>query len=62
VALRGLIEGLPEEDQELLRLRYVASLSFSDMATLLNRNEDAVKKTLYRLLARMHSQLESKHE
>jgi RNA polymerase sigma-70 factor (ECF subfamily) len=62
VALRGLIEGLPEEDQELLRLRYVASLSFSDMATLLNRNEDAVKKTLYRLLARMHSQLESNHE
>ncbi len=62
VALRGLIESLPEEEQELLRLRYVASLSFPDMAALLKRNEAAVKKTLYRLLARMQNQLESKHE
>jgi RNA polymerase sigma-70 factor, ECF subfamily len=62
VALRGLIEGLSEEEQELLRLRYVAGLSFSDMAALLKRNEAAVKKTLYRLLARLHNQMESKHE
>jgi RNA polymerase sigma-70 factor (ECF subfamily) len=61
-ALRSVIESLPEEEQELLRLRYVAELSFSDIAVLLKRNEDAVKKTLYRLLARMHSRMESKHE
>jgi RNA polymerase sigma-70 factor, ECF subfamily len=61
-ALRGLIESLPDNEQDLLRLRYLAGLSFSDMAVLLKRNEPAVKKTFYRLLARMHSQLESKHE
>jgi RNA polymerase sigma-70 factor (ECF subfamily) len=61
-ALRSLIESLADDEQELLRLRYMAELSFSDMAVLLKRNEPAVKKIFYRLLARMHSQLESKHE
>ena len=67
-ALRGLIAGLAQEEQELLRLRYVAVLSFADMAALTRRNEEAVKKSLYRLLARLQSALlsgsplESKHE
>jgi RNA polymerase sigma-70 factor (ECF subfamily) len=59
--LKTAIGKLPEEEQELLRLRFVADLSFAEMASLLERKEDAVKKTLYRLLARMQSQLEEPH-
>jgi len=57
-----LIRALPEEEHELIRLRYIAELSFSEIGRLLNRSEDAVKKSLYRLLARLQSQLEVSHE
>ena len=59
--LRRLIAGLADEEQELIRLRYVADLSFADMAVVLGRREDAVKKSLYRLQARMQSLLEPDH-
>ncbi len=57
-ALRQLLLQLSETDQELLRLRYVAELSFSDIAILFGKKQDAVKKGLYRLVARLQSQLE----
>jgi len=57
-ALSKLIQALPEEDRDLLRLRFLADMSFPEIAYLLHRNEDAVKKSIYRLLARLHSQLE----
>jgi RNA polymerase sigma-70 factor, ECF subfamily len=60
-ALRKLIRGLPEEEQETLRLRFVAELSFAEIAAILKRREDAVKKTVYRLLARLKSQMEDEH-
>jgi RNA polymerase sigma-70 factor (ECF subfamily) len=56
--LKRLVAALPEEERELLRLRFLAGLSFAEMGRLLQRNEDAVKKTLYRLLARLHDQVE----
>jgi RNA polymerase sigma-70 factor (ECF subfamily) len=59
VELGKLIQALPEDERELLRLRYLAELSFPEIARLLHRNEDAVKKSTYRLLARLHSQLEA---
>jgi RNA polymerase sigma-70 factor, ECF subfamily len=62
VALTRLINVLPEEELELIRLRYIAELSFSEIGHLLNRSEDAVKKSFYRLLARLQSQLEVSHE
>lgn len=61
-ALRTCIQALPEKERELLRLRYVAELSFAEMAVLLKRNHEAVKKSLYRLLARLQSQLEEKND
>jgi RNA polymerase sigma-70 factor (ECF subfamily) len=61
-ALSNLIRVLPEEDRELLRLRFLGAMSFPEMAHFLNRNEDAVKKNLYRLLARLQSQLEDSNE
>lgn len=56
-----LVHSLPEEEQELIRLRYVADLSFADMATILNKGEDAVKKALYRLQARLQRRMEEIH-
>jgi RNA polymerase sigma-70 factor, ECF subfamily len=60
--LSNLLGALEEDDRELIHLRYVAELSFREMATVLGKNEAAVKKSLYRLLARMQGQLESSHD
>jgi RNA polymerase sigma-70 factor (ECF subfamily) len=60
--LSKLIQALPEEDRELLRLRFLAAMSFPEIAHFLHRNEEAVKKSIYRLLARLHSQLEVSNE
>ena len=56
------IRALPEEEQELIRLRYVAELSFAEIAKTLHKSEDTTKKMLYRLLARLKSQMEAGHE
>ena len=61
-SLATLINALSEEEHELIRLRYIAELSFSEIGRLLHRNEAAVKKSLYRLLARLQSQLDITHE
>ena len=60
--LASLIQALPNEDQELLRLRFLGEMSFPEIARLLQHNEEAVKKKTYRLLARLHSQLEVSNE
>jgi RNA polymerase sigma-70 factor (ECF subfamily) len=56
--LLALIHKLDEEDQELIRLRFTAGLSFAQMAVILDSNENTIKKSLYRLLARLQSQME----
>jgi RNA polymerase sigma-70 factor (ECF subfamily) len=60
--LRAKLTALPEADRELLRLRFAAELSFAEMARLLGRNADAVKKGLYRLLDRLQDQMEDSHD
>ena len=60
--LRTLILSLDPADQELIRLRFVVDLPFGEMAVLLKKKEEAVKKSLYRMLARLQSQLEENHE
>ncbi len=59
--LSALISSLDQKEQELLRLRYVADLSFAEMASVLGKRQDAVKKSLYRLQARLQNQLEVKN-
>jgi RNA polymerase sigma-70 factor (ECF subfamily) len=60
--LHILIRSLPEEDQELIRLRFIAGLGYREMGVVLHRKEDAVRKSISRLLARLQSQLETNHE
>ncbi len=60
--VQSLIKELTEDEQELLRLRFIAELSFSNIARLLHKSEDAVKKSTYRLLARLKSQVEVNNE
>lgn len=56
--IRSIIDHLSDQEQDLIRLRYVADLSFAEIAELLRKREDAVKKSVYRLLARLKSQME----
>jgi len=56
--VRFLVKKLNEEEQDLIRLRYVAELSFAEIADLLGKREDAVKKSVYRLLERLKGQME----
>jgi len=60
--LKKLVQALPKEERELIRLRYAAGLSFADMAIVLHKSEDAVKKSLYRLQARLQTLLEQNHD
>jgi RNA polymerase sigma factor (sigma-70 family) len=57
--LRALVGQLDDDDRELLRLRYVVDLTFGEMADVLGKNEAAVKKATYRLLARLQGQWEA---
>jgi RNA polymerase sigma-70 factor (ECF subfamily) len=60
--LNALLGALRDDEQELIRLRYVAGLPFGEIGALLGKNEGAVKKSLYRLLARLQNQLENEHD
>lgn len=56
--LKTLIQRLNVDEQDLIQLRYVAGLSFPEMAELLGKKEDAVRKSVNRLMARLKSQME----
>jgi len=53
---------MDEQDQELLRLRFVAELNFGEIAQLINSNMEATKKRFYRLLAHLRQKLELDHD
>lgn len=57
-----MIHLLKDDEQELIRLRYTAGLPFAQIAAILDSNENTVKKSLYRVVARLQSQLEDQHE
>jgi RNA polymerase sigma-70 factor, ECF subfamily len=56
--LKGLICTLNDDEQEWIRLRFTAGLSFAEIGVLMGCREEAAKKRLYRLLARLESALE----
>lgn len=55
--LSQVISRLEPEEKDLLRLRYSAGLSFVEMAHILGKKEDAVKKAVYRLLERLEAEV-----
>ncbi len=55
------ISALSEDEQELIRLRFVAGLGFAEIGGVLKRSEGAVKKALYRLLDQLGEQMEDDH-
>jgi RNA polymerase sigma-70 factor (ECF subfamily) len=57
----SVIRLLPEDDREVLYLRFAAQMTFADIARVLNRSEEAVKKHTYRLLGRIEAQMEANH-
>ncbi len=59
--LNRLLRSLPEAEQELVRLRFVAALSYREMAIVLKRDQDAIRKQVSRLLNRLQAQLEEDH-
>lgn len=62
VRLRSAIRMFSTSEQELIRLRYVAKLSFMQIALLLRQKEDTVKKRLYRLITHLEHQMEDSNE
>jgi RNA polymerase sigma-70 factor (ECF subfamily) len=59
--LKSLLRSLDENERELLRLRFTAELSFVQMGHLLGRSEDAVRKSVRRILDRLAVQMEAQH-
>ena len=55
-----LIAKLPEDQQELLRLRFTVGLSYADIGALLGSTEAAVKMAVHRLLRKLNEQWEEK--
>jgi RNA polymerase sigma-70 factor (ECF subfamily) len=53
-----LIRSLPEDELELIQLRYVAGLTYREIGMITRRSEDAARKSLSRLLSRLNSQLQ----
>lgn len=54
-SLRKMVGRLSELQQQVLHLRFSAELSFTEMATLLNKREDAIRKILSRTLASLRA-------
>jgi RNA polymerase sigma-70 factor (ECF subfamily) len=48
--VRWLIQQLNQEQQEVLRLRFAAELTYGEIAIAIGKREDAVKKIAYRAL------------
>lgn len=62
IDLVNLINRLPQFDQDLLRLRYSAVLTFQEVGLFLGKKEDAIRKAHSRILKRLKIQMENEHE
>ena len=60
--LARLVEGLDEEKQELLRLRFAGELTYREIGEIVGRSEDAVKMAVHRLLRRLEEAWEDDDE
>lgn len=55
--IRKCIDALPEEKQNIIRMRIWDDLKFADIADKLSKNEDAVKKIFYRAILEIKDKL-----
>jgi RNA polymerase sigma-70 factor, ECF subfamily len=60
--LISVINKLNEHEQELIRLRFFAELSYREIGEILHRSEDAVRKSIARLLDRMQVEMEESND
>lgn len=60
--LFSLLNGLSEKEQTLIRLRFMAELSYREIGQILHCKEDTARKSTSRLLNRLKKQLENDHE
>jgi RNA polymerase sigma-70 factor (ECF subfamily) len=61
IRLRRLIRELPEPKLELIRLRFVAQLTYKEIAIISGGTREAVRKQIVRLLAQLKDQMEEDH-
>lgn len=57
-----MVSTLPEDEQELIHLRFMAGLNYREIGLVLKKSEDAVRKSISRLIKRLQVQLEVDHE
>ncbi len=57
-----ILNKLSEEDRELVRLRYIGDLSFSEIAKLLQMNSVAVRVKMHRILKNVRSLTNTQYE
>lgn len=60
-ALKIHIQSLDDDERELLRLRFVAEFTYLEIAQSLGRKEDAVRKSLNRILNKLYERMEADH-
>jgi len=56
------IQSLPEVDQELILLRYVAGLKFTEIGAVMKKSTGSVKKRLYRIKYKLEEIMENQNE
>jgi RNA polymerase sigma-70 factor (ECF subfamily) len=56
--MKERIAALDEDEREWIHLHFAAELTYAEMAALLGKKEEAVKKAMQRLLSRLHDSLE----
>lgn len=56
-----LVAALTEDERELLRLRFLAELSYAEIGAVVRKSEQAVKKSVYRLLGRLSRRWEEEN-
>lgn len=60
--LRQLYDQLTEEQQELIRLRFAAGMTYAQIGQVLKRSEMAIGMALHRLMLQLRRQLEEQEE
>jgi RNA polymerase sigma-70 factor (ECF subfamily) len=60
--LENLVQKQTSQDQEMLRLRFAADLSYAEIARVTGKSHAAVKMSMSRLLRRMRKSWENEHE